>query len=192
MKKKWIELFRGLQEGSIPFEEEGFIIVSRFDKKSMYSVFELISFKNVKNISPTASGVIFHSDGYKTYLIYEPNNYQYRFQEPYLRDGLAQAPMRFSETKIFELARRDRIIVSKEPYLSSGSFTIERPNEGNFVYYIYGTKKQHESQLEKEENVLEFFEKILVKDFSVPKSITTEVLKVLEENLSKYKKFSID
>ncbi len=184
---RWIELFKGLNEGLIPFEEEGYIIVARFDKKSTYTLLELISFKNVKNIQPTTNGVTFHSDGFKTYLIYEPNNYQYRFQEPYLRDGFAQAPMRFNEAVIIDLPKRDRLIISKEPYTSYGSFTIERPEEGNFVYYIYGKE-----QKQGEENILNFIGEILNKDLSVPRSYLPQVFEILKSNLSKFRHFTAE
>ncbi|MFN3603638.1 MAG: hypothetical protein ACK4UJ_02880 [Leptonema sp. (in: bacteria)] len=185
-QKKWIELFRGLQEGLIPFDEEGYIIVTKFDKSSAYTLMELISFKNVKNIQPTTSGVIFHSDGFKTYIIYEPNHYQFRFQEPYLRDGFAQAPMRFSECKIVELPKRDRILLSKEPYTSYGSFTIEKPEEGNFVFYIY------DNQGKGEENILNFLGNILNKDLSVPRNLLPQIFEIIRYNLSKFKHFSSD
>jgi hypothetical protein len=184
---KWIELFKGLSEGLIPFEEEGYIIVTRFDKKSPYTLMELISFKNVKNIQPTTTGVTFHSDGFKTYLIYEPNNYQYRFQEPYLREGAFQAPMRFNETIIIDLPKRDRIILSKEPYTSYGSFTVERPEEGNFVYYIYGKDPK-----QGEENIFNFIGQILNKDLSVPRSYLPKIFEIIKNNLSKFRHFSSD
>lgn len=185
--KKWIELFRGLQEGIIPFEEEGYIVVAKFDKKSTYTTLELISFKNVKNIQPTTTGITFHSDGFKTYLIYEPNNYQYRFQEPYLREGFAQVPMRFNECIIIDLPKKDRIIVSKEPYTSFGNFTIEHPEEGNFVYYIYSNDGK-----KGEENILNFFGNILSKDLSIPRSILPQVYEILKSNLAKFRHFSND
>ncbi len=185
--RKWIELFKGLSEGLIPFEEEGYIIVTKFDNKSVYTTIELISFKNVKNIQPTTTGVTFHSDGFKTYIIFEPNNYQYRFQEPYLRNGNAQVPMRFNETEIIDLPKRDRLIISKEPYTSYGSFTIERPEEGNFVYYIYGKEPK-----EGEENILNFIGQLLVKDLSVPRSFLTQVFEIIKNNLSKFRHFTAD
>ncbi|MCS7204444.1 MAG: hypothetical protein NZ853_01975 [Leptospiraceae bacterium] len=186
-KQKYVELFKGLTEGLIPFEEEGFIIVVKFDKKSMYTLMELISFKNVKNITPTTTGVTFHSDGFKTYIIYEPNNYQYRFQEPYLREKEAQAPLRFSETVIIDLPKRDRILISKEPYTSYGNFTIEHPEQGNFVYYIYGQDPK-----EGEKNINNFVGQILNKDLGVPRSILPKVFEILKSNISKFRHFTSD
>jgi hypothetical protein len=184
---RWIELFKGLSEGLIPFEEEGYIVLAKFDKNSTYTLIELISFKNVKNIQPTTTGVTFYSDGFKTYVIYEPSNYQYRFQEPYLRDGSAQAPLRFNETVIIDLPKRDRLLISKEPYTSHGSFNIERPDEGNFVYYIYG----HDPKIG-EENIFNFIGEILNKDLSVPRSYLPQVFTILKDNLAKFRHFSTD
>lgn len=183
--RKYVDLFTGLAEGLIPFEEEGYIIVAKFDKKSIYTLLELISFKNVKNIVPTTTGVTFHSDGFKTYIIYEPNNYQYRFQEPYLRQGNAQAPLRFNETVIIDLPKRDRLLISKEPYTSFGNFTVEKPDEGNFVYYIYGPTPQ-----EGEENIYTFIGTILNKDLGVPRTILPKVFEILKSNLQKFRRFT--
>ncbi len=185
--QRWIELFKGLQEGIIPFEEEGYIIVTKFDNKSTYTLIELISFKNVKNIQPTTTGVTFHSDGFKTYIIFEPNSYQFRFQEPYLREGFMQAPIRFNESVIIDLPKRDRIILSKEPYTSYGNFTVEKPEEGNFVFYIYSNEGKTG-----EENILSFIGEILNKDLGVPKSILPKVFEIIKQNLSKFRHFGND
>jgi hypothetical protein len=183
MQKKWIELFNGLMKGEIPFEQEGYIVVTRFDQNSTYAVMELISFKNVKNIQNTSTGVTFHSDGFKTFIVFEPVNYQFRFMEPYLREGAAQVPLRFNECVIIDLPRRDRILMSREPYTSYGSFTVERPEHGNFVYYIYGTS-------DVDDVICQFIGSILNEDLQVPKSTLPQVFAVIKENLKKFHNFA--
>ncbi len=183
MAKKWIELFDGLMKGEIPFEQEGYIVVTRFDPNSPYAVMELISFKNVKNIQSTSTGVTFHSDGFKTFVVFEPMNYQFRFMEPYLREGANQFPLRFNECVIIDLPRRDRIIMSREPYTSYGSFTIDRPEHGNFVYYIFGTQGV-------EDVICHFIGAVLNEDLKVPKSALPQVFTVIKENLAKFHQFA--
>jgi len=182
MQKKWIELFDGLMKGTIPFEEEGYIVVTRFDQFSPYAVMELISFKNVKNIQNTDTGVTFHSDGFKTFIVFEPLNYQHRYMEPYLRDGIAQVPLRFNECVIIDLPRRDRIIMSKDPYTSYGSFTIDRPEQGNFVYYIFGVSGV-------DDIICHFIGSVLNEDLKVPKSVLPQIFTVIKHNLSKFHEF---
>lgn len=184
MSKKWIELFDGLMKGDVPFDQEGYIIVTRFDTNSKYTVIEIIAFKNVKNIVGTDRGVTFHSDGFKTYVVFEPMNYQYRYMEPYLRDGVAHAPLRFNETNITDLPKRDRVFISKEPYTSQGSFTIERPEEGNLVYYVFGGP-------EVDETICQFTGNILNKDLGVPKSALPAIFAQIKDNLSKFHKFVV-
>lgn len=183
MQKRWLELFDGLMKGTIPFEQEGYIVVTRFDVNSPYAVMELISFKNVKNIQPTSSGVTFHSDGFKTFVVFEPVSYQFRFMEPYLRDGSAQVPLRFNETVIIDLPRRDRLILSKAPYTSYGSFNVDRPEHGNFVYYIFDGEKV-------DDTICTFIGAVLNEDMKVPKSVLPEVYKVIKDNLSQFHQFA--
>lgn len=183
MPKKWIELFDGLMKGSIPFEQDGYIIVTRFDSTSPYAVIELIAFKNVKNIQGTDIGVTFHSDGYKTFVVFEPMTYQYRYMEPYLREGAAHVPLRFNETVIVDLPRRDRVIMSKEPYVSQGSFTVERPEHGHVVYYVF-------AQPDVDNVICQFVGDILNRDLNVPKSSLPEIFAVIKDNLGKFHKSS--
>lgn len=182
MSKKWIELFDGLMKGDVPFDQEGYIIVTRFDTNSKYAVIEIVAFKNVKNIVGTDIGVTFHSDGFKTYVVFEPMNYQYRYMEPYLRDGAAHVPLRFNETNITDLPKRDRVFTSKEPYMSQGSFTIERPEEGNLVYYVFGGP-------DVDDVICQFAGTILNKDLGVPKSSLPGIFALIKDNLSKFHKF---
>ena len=109
MALKWIDLFEGLMQEKIPFEENGYILKATFDHESSnYAVMELIAFKNVKNVAISESGVTFYSDGYKIFVAYEPVGYRFRYQEPYLRDGIYQFPARFNEVETIELPKHDK------------------------------------------------------------------------------------
>lgn len=177
MQKRWTELFQGLMKGDIPFDNEGYILSARFDDTSNYAIIEVIGFQNVKNIAQTPGGVTFHSDGYKIYIMYEPVTYQYRFQEPYLRDAHAQIPLRFNELDVIELPRHDKIFISKEPFVSHGSFNVEKPSSGNFVYYFY-----HSERID--DNLVYFIQNVMSEDLRVPKSILRELEKYLHKNLT--------
>ena len=181
MSKKWIELFKGLSEDVITFDGTGYIVNAVFDTSSNYTRIEIIAFKNIKNFIGTDTGVTFHSDGFKAFIVYEPKTYQYKFQEPYLRDGKAQIPLRWSELEIITLQTKDRIFITKEPYMSFGSFTVEKPSSGDFVYYFYESSDVIG-------NLDNFISTILHKDLRVPKTALPEILGHLHSNLDSFKR----
>jgi len=177
MSMKWIELYKGLMEGAIPFGSGGYIINVRFQDNSDYTIFETIGFDNVKNIYQSDNSVTFQSDGYKIFITFEPKQYTKKYQEPYLRDSEDQIPLRWNEVDILDLPKKDRVFVSKEPYVSYGSFNIEVPEEGRFVYYIF----QNDNI---DDYACEFVTKILKDDFKLDansiKDITTLYRATLE------------
>ena len=177
MALKWIDLFEGLMKEAIPFDENGYIVKATFDTEaSNYAVIELIAFKNVKNMNMSDKSVTFYSDGYKVFVAYEPATYRFRFQEPYLRDGIYQFPVRFNEVEALELPKHDKIFISKEPYMSQGSFNVDRPTGGNITYYIYNNEKV-------EEHIFQFINSILVDDLRITKSVMPQVNEHVKRNL---------
>lgn len=174
---KWIDLFEGLMKEQIPFEENGYIIKATFDNEaSNYAVLELIAFKNVKNVAMSDTNVTFYSDGYKVFVAYEPVTYRFRYQEPYLRDGIYQFPARFNEIETIEMPKHDKIFISKQPYMSQGSFNVERPSSGDLTYYIYNNAKV-------EEHIFQFINSILVDDLRITKSVMPQVNEYIKKNL---------
>ena len=181
MSRKLIELFEGLMQGAIPFDGGGYVFSVRFHQDSNYTIFEIISYKNVKNIIHGESSTTFQSDGYKTFLVYEPLTFPMRHMEPYLREDDEKIPMRWNEVETFELNNRDRVFMSLEPYVSNGSFTVERPAAGSFVYYIY----EHPDMDETAERLLE---KILRDDFKITRTYLERIKSRLQANLAHFHK----
>ncbi len=180
MNEKWIELFEGLHKGKIPFDHTGFILVAKFDKNSNYTVIQLIAFKNVKNIDQSSDGVTFHSDGAKAFVVFEPVSYRFRYQEPYLRSDEFQIPLRWNELHVLEMPKHDKLLISKAPYMSRGSFTIENPEQGNFVYYFYDGPALTD-------NLHGFIDVVLRKDLKVPAVTAKEALEKIFENLQQFR-----
>lgn len=172
-------MFKGLMDGAIPIGGGGLIFNVAFSPKFNYGVMEVVGFKNVKNVIQGSDGVTFQSDGYKIFVVYEPKTYTQRYMEPYLRTGIEQIPLRFNELKIIDLPSNDRVFVSAQPYVSHGSFTIEAPEEGDFVYYLFENDKL-------DKNAEEFLAKILKDDFQVRASSLQEILPVFSENLKSF------
>ncbi len=182
MALKWTELFEGLQKDIIPFDGTGYILAAHFDPYSQYTRIETIAFKNLKKFEPNENGITFYSDGFKIYIMYEPATYQFRFQEPYLRQDGESIPLRFSELEKIELPNHAKVFISREPNMSFGSFNIERPSTGNFVYFFYDDNGSAGPNL----NV--FLTKVLQDDLRVPRTILTQILSVFNENLKKFQR----
>lgn len=176
---KVVELFKGLMQGDIEPGAGGYTISVRLNDRYNYGIFEVIGFKNVKGIAQSDTGVTFQSDGYKVFLLYEPINYPKRFMEPYLRDDADQIPLRFAELEVVEMPNKDRVFVSKQPYRSQGSFTVESPEEGNFVYYV-----SEGSQMDRAAE--EFLRKVLTDDFKVVKRLLDAIIAPVHTCLEKF------
>ena len=167
-------------QGAIPIGGGGIIVNTSFHDKSNYSIFEIIAFKNVKNLINSHNSITFQSDGHKVYLVYEPRDYRAKYMEPYLREEQARIPLRWNELEIIELSNRDRILFSQEPYISFGAFTVTMPGAGNFVYYFFES-----DQLE--QNIQRFMQKVLREDFSIQSRDMEEIMKCLRNNLDVFK-----
>lgn len=183
MEKKWVELFQGIAKSEIPFDGTGFILATHFDTQSNYTRIEIIAFKNVKNFVHSGDGITFYSDGFKIFLLYEPVTYRFRFMEPYLRDAKDSIPLRLKELHVMELPNHDRLFVSRQPYMSYGSFNIEKPDTGNFVYYFFDGP-------ELENNLFHFTGKILIDDLKFPRTQVPQVTALIKENLDNFRSFA--
>ncbi len=185
MEIKWIDLFTGLMKGEIPFDGTGYIITANFQPTSTYSIFEIIAFKNIKQFIQADEGVTFYSDGYKIFVLYEPVAYRFRFQEPYLREKTDAIPLRWNELEAFEMPNKDRIHVSKEPYASMGSFYIDRPSQGNLVYYFY-------ERPDLRDNMDQFMTRLMNEELKVPRSKMKDITDLIHTNLDQFSRTAAD
>lgn len=169
-------------KGIIPFDGTGFIMSSHFSNTSNYTIIEIIAFENIKQFIQENEGVIFYSDGYKIFFLYEPVNYRFRFQEPYLREQGDSIPLRWNELEILEMPNHDRLLITREPYSSMGTFYVSRPASGNFTYYFYDQDQNASETMGK------VLSKVLNEELKTPRSKMPEVLKVFEKNLDFFRK----
>ncbi|MCB1327432.1 MAG: hypothetical protein H7A21_08365 [Spirochaetales bacterium] len=181
MRQQWVDLFSGMARGSIPFDGTGMILDAKFDPNSNYAIFEIIWFKNVKNIIPSDDSVTFQSDGHKIFLMYEPQSFTARYMEPYLREDGRKIPMRFNELAKIELDNRDSVFVSLKPYTSHGSFTVEAPARGNLVYYFFDTGEVADGEAALR-NLHLFLVTVLKDDFRLKRQYVDQVTEVLRQN----------
>ena len=131
-------LFDAFAQGKLPFNQ-GYIVSSFFSEKSMYSIYEIVSYAGVKEIFPTADGLTFVTGGKKLYVLLEPDTFHQKFVEPVSRSEGEKIPKRFSELETITTSNQTRIMVSKEPNESYGSFTILKPTGINFSMIFYDT-----------------------------------------------------
>ncbi|HNL68875.1 MAG TPA: hypothetical protein PKK76_10135, partial [Leptospiraceae bacterium] len=90
---------------------------------------------------------------------------------------LEQIPLRWENLEVIEASSRDRVLVSKEPYMSLGSFVIETPRAGNFVYYVY----EEEGRNSIRNLLLEIFKK----DYNLEYRAIERVLDLVDSNLGR-------
>lgn len=184
MAMRWIGLFQGLKRGDIDFGNGGLVVSARFHNQSNYAIFETVAFDNIKNIAyGGGEAVTFQSDGYRVFMIYEPRSYPKSFQEPYLRDPDQAIPLRWNELDKVELPNRNQVFISKEPYISYGSFTVEAPAEGDFAFYIF----DHGGD-SLERNTSEFLDRVLKEDFEVPTKSRAQIMELLAANLAIFRR----
>jgi len=141
---KFRNLFDAFAQNKLPFNQ-GYIVSSFFSEKTMYSIYEIVSYAGVKEIFPTADGLTFVTGGKKLYVLAEHDTYEKKFQEPVSRSEGERIPKRFSELEVITASNQTKIMVSKEPNESYGSFTILKPTGINFSMVFYQTPALYDS-----------------------------------------------
>ncbi len=180
MAVKALDLFQAYAEGKLP-TDGGFIISSFFDRNSAYSIYEVVAYNAVKNIYLGGDGLTFQTDGCKLFVLAEPPNYSEKHVEPYVRKMNYQIPHRFSEVEILTAKNQTKIMVSKEPTMTYGSFTILKPTGINFALCVFNTPDVN--------STMEFFfTETLNKEAGIPKLDAKKAAALVVEGI---KKFSI-
>lgn len=180
MAPKALDLFQAFSQGKLP-KEGGYIVSSFFQETSAYAIYEVVSYNNVKNLYLTEDGLTFETDGSKLYVLVEPGTFPQKFIEPFRRDSKLQIPHRFSELDVYTAKNQTRVMVSKEPTVSYGSFTILRPKGMNFSLIFYHTDEVMDT-------LSFFFQETLNKETQI---LRTDARKAAEIIMNGIKKFGI-
>jgi hypothetical protein len=160
MAVRAMDLFEAYSKDMLP-KDQGYIVSSFFGDKSAYSIYEVVSYSGVKSIYPTEDGLTFQTSGKKLHILVEPASYAFKAVEPYVRNADDQIPLRFSELDILTAKNQSKLMVSKQPIESFGSFTILKPRGLNFSIVFF--------QLDDLFDSLElFFEKTFNKEAGIP------------------------
>ena len=99
--------------------------------------------------------------------------------EPFRRSAKEHIPHRFSELDVLTTRNQTKVMVSKTPVLTYGSFTILKPVGDNFAYVFYNLPDVLKS-LEK------FFAATLNKEAGVPKAESEKAAALVIEGVKKF------
>ena len=178
MKAKALELFKAYADSQLP-SEGGYIISSFLDENSSYARYEVVAYSGVKSIYLTEDGLTFQTDGNKLFVLAEPPSYAQKGQEPFRRSVKEQIPHRFAELEILTTRNQTKVMVSKEPQMTYGSFTILKPSGINFAFLFYNLEDVFES-------IEKFFAATLNKEAAVPKADAQKAGKLVVAGLKKF------
>jgi hypothetical protein len=175
---KAVDLFKAYAESKLP-SDGGYIISSFLDERSAYSRYEVVAYSGVKSIVLTNEGLTFQTDGNKLFVLVEPPNYAQKHQEPFRRTNKEQIPHRFSELDIVTAKNQTKVMVSKSPLMTYGSFTIIKPTGENVAFLFYNLPDVFAS-------IAKFFSTALNKEASVPKTDADKASALVLEGLKKF------
>lgn len=118
----------------------GFIISGYFESGTIYAIYEITAYKNLKDVYKTAEGLVFRTDGNRTHILVEPATYSKKFLDPVNRDSDKSIPYRFNDLTIFTSSRHEKIMVGKEPVMLHTNFTVLQKEADYFTFIFYPTE----------------------------------------------------
>jgi hypothetical protein len=175
---KVVDLFKAYSESKLP-SDGGYIVSSFLGEHSAYSRYELVAYSGVKSIVLTNEGLTFQTDGNKLFVLVEPPSYAQKHLEPFRRTANDQIPHRFSELDILTAKNQTKVMVSKSPLMTYGSFTIIKPAGENVAFLFYNLPDVLDS-------IAKFFSTALNKEASVPKVDADKAGALVVEGLKKF------
>ncbi|HDP81190.1 MAG TPA: hypothetical protein ENN21_10160 [Spirochaetes bacterium] len=177
---KAMPLLKAYMTNSIP-PNGGFIITSYFDADTVYTIYEVTAYSNVKDIFKSPEGWVFKTDGNRTHALVEPPTFNLRYTEPVHREKGKSIPYRFSEVDIIDGKKLEKIMIPKEPIMLYSSFTILETSGDNFTYIFFPTEDVYTA-------IRKFMADSFYNDCGLVKENAIEASKLL---LGTVKKFSV-
>ncbi len=182
-----MELFEAYAQNKLP-ETEGLIISAFFKEDSAYSVYEVISYSDIKDIYMTSDALSFKANGKKIILIAEPPKFAQSNKEPFNRNKGFQVDLAFSDTFVNTAESKAKLIFNKEPKLMPDGFEITKPEGINFSFLFYiNEDKNNEDANSKSgiENLEDFLVKSLNQEAIIPLTDAKKTAKYFLEILNK-------
>lgn len=136
MQTKAMDLYEAYVQSKLP-KDEGYVVSAFFLADTPYSIFEVVSYTEVKNFYTSGDGITFQSNGKKIYVLVEPTTYTQKSVEPYVRPSKYQIPLRFADLNTYVAKNQYRIMYNKEPVSVMSSFTVLKSKGMNFSFILY-------------------------------------------------------
>jgi hypothetical protein len=178
MATKALDLFQAYGQNKLP-REGGYIVSSFLDEKSAYTKYEIVAYNGVKSIYFSQEGLTFQTDGNKLFVLCEPPSYAQKHLEPFRRLERDQIPHRFAELEILISRNQTKVMVSKDPIVTYGAFTILRPMGTNFAFIFYNLPEILDT-------IKAFFETTLNKEANIPKEDAGKVSALIVNCLKRF------
>ena len=178
MQAKALDLFQAYADGQLP-SEGGYIVSSFLDEHSPYARYEVVAYSGVKSIVLTPDGLVFQTDGNKLFVLSEPPSYAGKHIEPFRRHSSEQIPHRFAELDVLTTRNQTKVMVSKTPVMTYGSFTVLKPAGQNFSFVFY-------NQADVLESLEKFFAATLNKEAGVAKAESEKAARLVIDGVKKF------
>jgi hypothetical protein len=178
MRERVLELFKAYSDSKLP-NDGGYILSSFLDETSPYARYEVVAYSGVKSIYLTEEGLTFQTDGNKLFVLCEPPSYSQKGQEPFRRTVKEQIPLRFSELEILTTRTQTKVMVSKQPLMTYGSFTVLKPSGINVAFLFYNSPEVFDT-------IAKFFATSLNKQAGVPKSDAAKASQLVVNGLKNF------
>ena len=136
---KATSLLKAYVNETVPMDG-GFIVSGLFEAGTIYAIYEITAYKNVKEIFKTPEGLIFRTDGNRAHVLVEPPTYAKRFLDPVNRDQGKSIPYRFNELHVITGQRQEKVMVGKEPITLHSTFTIMDKGADYFAFVFHPTE----------------------------------------------------
>ena len=178
MPVKALELFQAYAQDRLP-KDGGYIISSFLNETSTYSIFEVVAYSGVKSLYLSSDGLTFQSDGNKVFVLVEPPTFPRKHVEPFRRDSVEKIPHRFSELEVVTAKDQSKIMISKEPVYTYGSFTVLKPAGINFALIFY-------NQPDVRDSLRLFFEQTLNQEAKIGKPDAKKAAKAITGSIESF------
>ncbi len=139
----------------------------------------MVAYSGVKSIYLTDEGLTFQTDGNKLFVLAEPPSYAQKHLEPFRRTAKEQIPLRFAELDILTTRNQTKVMVSKSPLMTYGSFTILKPSGINFSFIFYNLPDVFDT-------IAKFFAATLNKEAACPKAEADKASQLVVDGLKRF------
>ncbi len=146
-----MELFEAYAQNKLP-ETQGLIISAFFKEDSAYSIYEVVSYSDIKDIYMTSDALHFKAKGKKILLIAEPPKFAQKNKEPFKRTNGCKVELSFSESFVNIAESKAKLIFNKKEIDMPDGFEVLKPEGINFSFLFYSNNSENNDDKNDNEN----------------------------------------